>query len=250
MGYERALVTGGWGLLGQHLIVRLLDAYPGLHVRVLDLRPHPYPVHDLESLGRVEIVEGDITDASTLQGKFEGHDLVIHLAGYISFWSGERDHLFEVNQGGTRNVVQAASTQGANMFLHASSVAAVGFNNDPDQPVDETFECPWECYPDKHYMQSKHLSETEVAKHAGGMRWIIACPGLMLGPGDLNNSIALINAIRLKKMPVNMPGGTNVIDVRDVAEGVMVLLEKGMEGERYLLSGHNLTFREINSIVP
>jgi len=249
MDFKRVLITGGWGLLGQHLVARLLDRWPDTRVRVLDMRRHPYPVHDLEGLDRVELVEGDITDAGSLAGKFGGSDLVVHLAGYISFWSGESDHLYEVNQVGTRNVVQAALAEGVQTFLHASSTAAVGFNDDPDRPVDEDFSCAWECYPDKHYMQSKHLSEVELQQHAGAMRWIIACPGLMLGPGDLNNSVALIDAVRLKRLPVNMPGGTNVIDVRDVADGIMVLLEKGEAGQRYLLSGYNLRFTEINRII-
>jgi len=74
-------------------------------------------------------------------------------------------------------------------------------------------------------------------------------PGLMFGPGDTTNSARLIEAIRRGKVPFHMPGGTNIVDVRDVARGIAsVLLQPGVTGH-YLLSGWNLTFREANAII-
>jgi dihydroflavonol-4-reductase len=71
----------------------------------------------------------------------------------------------------------------------------------------------------------------------------------MLGPGDTINSAKLVNAINNRKIPFNMPGGTNVIDVRDVSSGIVAAITKGICKGDFLLSGWNLTFTQINKTI-
>ena len=99
-------------------------------------------------------------------------------------------------------------------------------------------------------MLTKHLADKEIEKEIkdNNLKATILYPGLMLGPGDYTNTAKLIKAIKDKRMPVNMPGGTNLIDVRDVSKGIINTL-KQTNKEHYLLSGHNLTMKEITKTI-
>jgi len=97
-------------------------------------------------------------------------------------------------------------------------------------------------------MLTKYLADVEVKKYMGKMNTLILYPGLMFGPGDLKNSAKLIQAIKEKRIPFNMPGGTNIADVRDVAKGIVLAMKNESTGD-FLLSGHNLHFSEVNKII-
>ncbi len=240
----RVLVTGGAGFLGQYLVANL--AREGCEVAVLDLKPSAHPVLDIAPLCRRVSYGIDITRPDTLRGQFEGVELVYHLAGLVSFWRGHAKLLNEVNVGGTRHVLDEARRAGVGRFVHVSSVAAIGYNNDPNTPIDEAFSFDWSRVPHKHYMLSKHLAEEEVRQvYAEGLPALIVNPGLMWGPGDMLNSCKLIQGIKRGKIPACPPDGTNIVDVRDVANGLVGLRERGKPGERYILGGRNLTFREV-----
>jgi dihydroflavonol-4-reductase len=192
----------------------------------------------------------DIIDFNAIKNDFQNIDVVFHLAGFVSFWMGHEEQLFAVNELGTKNVLQACLENNVKQVIYVSSVAALGFNNNKDQPVNEEFEFNWKIARSKHYMISKHKGELSVLHYvAKGLNCVIASPGSMYGPGDVANSSRLIKAIKEGKVPFNMPGGTNIIDVRDVAKGLVKIMERGGKGERYLLSGYNYPFRKINHII-
>jgi dihydroflavonol-4-reductase len=177
-------------------------------------------------------------------------DVVYHLAGLVSFWRKHKELLHRVNVAGTRHVLQEAARANVPRVVHVSSVAAVGYNDRHDQPIDENFAFDWSSVRHKHYMTSKRLAEQEVmVAGKGGLNCVIANPGLMWGPGDVVNSAKLISALHRRKVPVCPPGGTNIADVRDVAHGLVSLLNQGRPGERYILGGHNLTFREAYDVI-
>jgi dihydroflavonol-4-reductase len=133
-----------------------------------------------------------------------------------------------------------------------SSVAALGYNNKKDSPVNEDFKFDWSIAEKKrkYYMLTKYLGDLEVKKAMKkGLKCIIIHPGLMYGPGDYANSSRAILAVKKMGAPICPPGGTNVVDVRDVAKGLVLALEKGKPGRSYLLSGENLTFKEITGTI-
>ena len=99
-------------------------------------------------------------------------------------------------------------------------------------------------------MLTKHLADVEVEKaRKKELNVAVVYPGLMFGPGDLANTSKLIKAIKNRKIPLNMPGGTNITDVRDVAKGITTVLKKGVNDGNFLLSGYNLTFKEVNKTI-
>jgi dihydroflavonol-4-reductase len=136
--------------------------------------------------------------------------------------------------------------------VHVSSVAALGYNNQKHKPIDEEYQFNWEIAKKKkkYYMLTKRLGDLEVRKAMQkGLKCIIVHPGLLYGPGDYANSSRVILAVKKMGAPTCPPGGTNVIDVRDVARGLVLAMEKGRAGRNYLLSGQNLTFHEITSMI-
>ena len=132
------LVTGGAGFIGSHVCERLLTS--GHAVWVLDdLNPFYDPqikqrnIRDIQSLGKsFEFVQGDLTDAGTVNDLFEGikFDQVIHLAAR----AGVRPSLAEpalyqrVNVEGTVNILEAARKNGVKKITIASSSSVYGVN--------------------------------------------------------------------------------------------------------------------------
>lgn len=238
---RRVLITGGFGFLGRHLVDELAAKAPEVEVVAADLQGTPAARRDgVHYAGGVDILKPDSIAAAV-----EGCDAVMHLAGLVSFWSGDRERLFEVNQVGTRNVAMACARAGVKRLVHVSSVAAIGFNDREDEPADENLAFDWSSAQTKHYMLSKRAAEDELA-HASRAGVSVVCgnPGLMYGPGDRTN-LALFQAVQAGRMPVVPPGGTNVVDVRDVAAGLRLLLLSNVRDERFILGGHNLRFTEI-----
>jgi len=253
MQFRRFLVTGGCGFLGQWLVRDLLARYREAEIKIIDLKKNDPPLFSFEDEERVQLVlEKDICSFQSVVDEFRDIDTVFHLAGCVSFSLRDKNRLRTVNVEGTRNVLQAALRHNVKAFVHVSSVAALGYNNKLNEPVDEGYRFDWNIAyaKKKYYMLTKHLADLEV-KNAlrQGLHSIIVYPGQMYGPGDRHNSSKVVKAISNRKIPFNMPGGTNVVDVRDVSRGILCALEKGQKARDYLLSGYNLTFAEIFGVI-
>ena len=148
--------------------------------------------------------------------------------------------------------LKAAAENTAKTVIHVSSVAALGYNDDKHKPIDEDFQFDWTIAEKrkKYYMLTKHLADVEVDRfRQQGLDIAVVYPGLMFGPGDVTNSARLIKAIADRKIPFNMPGGTNIVDVRDVAAGIVNLAKAPANKGDYILSGDNLTFEDINKTI-
>lgn len=246
------VITGGCGFLGQHLARALLDGFPEARVRLLDLHT-PSQLFGFSDQERVRIETGaDITRPRALRGCFDGAAAVVHLAGLVSFALQDRARLERVNVGGTRTVLAEAGRAGVPRFVHVSSAAAHGYSDEPGYPVDETFRFDWNEAQRhrKHYMLTKRRAEDEVERYraAGGTAAILS-PGLLFGPGDTNGAAAFIQAMASNRIRMNPSGGTTVVDVRDVAQGIVQTLAAGIGNDKFLLSGHNLSFAEMNRTV-
>ena len=245
------LVTGGAGFLGQHLIKILVSRYPESSVTALDVKKNPYPYHNIEQLGARVFYDADIRRPEEIENHFAEADVVFHLAGLISFWEKDRDRLYEINVEAVRTVVELSLKHGIKKFIHVGSVAGLGYNNDEHHPVSEDFEFPFESVPHKPYMVTKKLGQDLVlqAAKSGGLQAVVVCPAQMWGAGDYFNSALLIKALKARKIFANMPGGTYVADVEDVARGLVAAFEKGRSGEIYILGGYNYPFAETYALV-
>lgn len=224
------VITGGCGFLGQHLV----DALKHEHsITILD--KHPRPIEGAE-IRQADIVKDNLHDY------FAGTDLVIHAAALVTFGRKEKNALYSVNVTGTYNVVEASKH--VPWFIHISSVAALGYSNNKHKPITETHTFDWNTATNKHYMHSKKLADELIQRNA-----VIVYPGLIYGPGDTTNTAAIINAINERQLPFNAPGGTTVIDVRDVVNGITQIIRQNKRTGKYILTHHNLTYKEINTTI-
>ena len=241
----RIVMTGGCGFLGQHLTRSLLRVAPHCRILLLDLLAQQKSVSSYNADARVSTrLGGDIRDEARLTGDLEGADVLIHLAGVISFARKDRQRMYDVNVEGTRAALAAAARAGVGRMIHVSSVAALGYARDGAAPVDESFRFDWDEAQrlDKHYMLSKRAADEHVRARAGSVDATIVYPGLMIGPGDRTNALKFIGPVARGTLPLVTPGGTNIVDVRDVARGIASVALHRPSGSEYILSGTNVTF--------
>jgi dihydroflavonol-4-reductase len=233
----RVLVTGATGLLGNNLVRMLLAR--GDQVRAL-VRRGSDP-RALEGL-TVERALGDVRDPASIARACAGMELVINCAGVVQV--GRRDYAYHraVNAKGAGVVAMAASIAGAHL-VHVSTVDALGFGTLED-PADE-FRPPREDMWIPYALTKRRgdrlvLEELDVGLHA-----VLVHPVYMLGPWDWKPSSGrLLLAVARGRGVVAPPGGNDFCHVEDVARGVLLAAEKGVNGERYVLGGEALSYRE------
>src|SRR6516164_8741417 len=110
---RQALVTGGSGFIGQHLVTTLLAH--GRHVRVLDLNP---PTCAAMS---VQYIRGSVLDPELLHAALDNVEEIYHLAGLPGMWTRHKDDFHAVNAHGTALVIAAARKRGVSRLLHCST---------------------------------------------------------------------------------------------------------------------------------
>ena len=239
------LVTGATGHIGNVLVRKLISQ--GQDVRVLtlpgdDLRP-------LEGL-TLERVEGDVTDIDSLLPVFDGVNVVFHLAGIISIMPGQDELLYKVNVEGTRNVVKTCLKMGVKRLIFTSSVHAL---NEPPQGTIIDEKCSFKPeYSRGGYDRTKAQASLEVLEGVRkGLDAVIVCPSGIIGPCDYNVSQMgqLILNYMKGDMKVYIDGAYDFVDVRDVAQGLILACENGESGESYILSGEKITVKDLLRIL-
>lgn len=236
----RAFVTGGTGFVGANLIRLLLEQ--GYSVRALVRSSSS--LANLQGLA-VEIVQGDLGEAH-LSEQMQGCQVLFHVAAHYSLWQADRELLYRHNVLGTRNVLAAARQAGIDRTVYTSSVAAIG-THAQRIPVNETHQSP----PEKligHYKQSKYWAEQEAIQAVrAGQDVVIVNPSTPIGPYDVKPTPTgdIILRFLRRQMPAYLNTGLNFIDVRDVAWGHLLALQKGKTGDRYILGHQNLTLKAL-----
>jgi dihydroflavonol-4-reductase len=240
----RALVTGATGFVGSQLAAELLRR--GYAVRVL--RRENSSLLALEGLA-VEHALGDVTDPPAVRRAVADCDIVYHVAAVSSYWRSQKDLIYRVNVQGTRNVMQACLECRTPRVVHTSTAAAIGLRLD-GEPADE--ETPYDSrLKNMPYSHSKHLAEQEVrAAVAQGLSAVLVNPVAVFGAGDhYLISSSMVVEIARHALPAVPPGGIAVADIDAIVVGHIAAAERGREGERYILGGENLTYRQIAAII-
>ncbi|MBW4634448.1 MAG: NAD-dependent epimerase/dehydratase family protein [Iphinoe sp. HA4291-MV1] len=236
----RAFVTGATGFVGANLVRLLLQE--GYAVRAL-VRSHSR-LDNLQGLD-VEIVNGDLNKPD-LYRNIQGCQVLFHVAAHYSLWQADQYALYQDNVLGTRNMLSAARQAGIERTVYTSSVAAIGVGK-LGNVVNETHQSPVEELVG-YYKKSKYLAEQE-AKQAvkQGQDIVIVNPSTPIGPWDIKPTPTGDIVLRFlrRQMPFYLNTGLNFIDVRDVARGHLLALDKGKTGERYILGNQNLSLKEL-----
>ena len=251
-------VTGGTGLIGSHLLYRLVSS--GRKVKALKRKTSNlqqvqkvfsyYSENAKELFRKIEWVEGDILDYYSLEKIVKGVDEVFHCAAIVSFNPKERTQMISNNVDGTANLVNASLENGVKKFCHVSSVAALG-KAENGYLVDEATN--W--VPAKRnsgYSESKFFSETEIWRGIEeGLDAIIVNPSIVLGPGNWNSGSAQIFKTVWDGMKFYTRGITGYVDVNDVVEAIGQLMDdenfQNYKNQRFLLNAENLSYQDIFS---
>ncbi len=245
----KIFVTGGSGFVGANLIRLLVSE--GHTVRAL-VRPGSLRAHlaDLP-LDRLDWEEGDLTaDGNFLRSALEGCRQLYHVAADYRLWVPDPERMYAINVEGTRSILESARDAGVDKAVHCSSVAVLG--NSPDgSPLDESAD-PGVNALEGHYRKSKFLGEKEaMTVNAEGFPVVVVNPSAPVGPWDVKPTPTgrIILDFQKGKIPAFLNTGLNLVDVRDVARGHMLAMERGRPGERYILGNVNLSLQQILEIL-
>ena len=236
----KILVTGATGFLGHHLISRLLEQEYSIRIFKEKNIVSDFPKE-------VEIISGDIRNPAEVDKAVLGCDVVFHLVGMISYWSKLNPLQYEINVKGTKNIVDACLANKVKKLIYVSSTVAVGTATglaDEQTPYNLS-------HLKVGYCDSKFLAEKEINKgHNKGLDTVIVCPGSMYGTGDTRKIQSdLTFNFNFPFSFLYISGGLGVVDVEDVAEGLIRAWQKETNGERYIFVGENLSFQEIRKTI-
>jgi dihydroflavonol-4-reductase len=240
-GPESVLVTGASGFIGSAVVRALVD--DGYEVRALC-----EPGRDDDNLAGlpVERIVGDIRDPATLDRAVEDVSTVFHLAAIYRFWAADPDLFYDVNVGGTLNVIRAVERAGCRRLVYTSTVATLGVAED-GRPASEESLVHFE-HLFGHYKRSKYLAEHEVLRAgATGLPVVLVHPTFPVGERDTaptptgRTIVEFLNG----RIPAYVDTALNVAHVDDVARGHVLAAQRGAPGRSYVLGGENMSLREM-----
>ncbi|MGN2637210.1 NAD-dependent epimerase/dehydratase family protein [Nocardia takedensis] len=236
----KVAVTGAAGYLGTNLLPLLVER--GHEVVAIDRA-----VPAIAARPGVTWVAGDVLDPASMRGALADVEIVYHLVAVITL-ADRNDLAWRVNTQGVRVVAEAAKAVGVRRVVHASSIHAFdqytcgghiseksARSTDPKLPV---------------YDRSKWAGEIELrAVIEDGLDAVLCNPTGVFGPADFGTPLSRINRTlrdaAAGRIPAMIDGGFDLVDVRDVAEGLILAGERGRTGENYLLGGEMITMPDL-----
>jgi dihydroflavonol-4-reductase len=176
-----------------------------------------------------------------------GIDAVYHLAGQVTFDPEEPARLYALHVEGTRKLLEASVAAGVKRVVVASSSGTIAVSRE-ERTGTEADDYPiavvggWPYYTSKIYQEKAALR----IHRDTGLPVVVLNPSLLLGPGDARlSSTDVVWKFMERRIPAMPSGGLSFVDVRDAAAAFVAALTRGRPGERYLLGGANLSFRDL-----
>ena len=239
----KVFVTGGTGFIGGHVVRQLRERGDDVHALVRS----PEKGAALAALG-CELVAGTLADKEAIRDGMADCDAVVHGAAMYEVGIPESEHraMYEANVIGTENVLRAVLETGVGRVVYISTVGA--FGNTKGQVVDESYQHPgggYTSYYEETKVEAHRLAKRLIAEE--GLPCVIVQPGGVYGPDDHSAIGRQMNQFLDGKMPlIAFPElGFNMVHVDDVADGVLLALDKGVIGEAYVLGSQITTMREL-----
>lgn len=191
-----------------------------------------------------------MTCPETLDAFFSGLEgcevIVLHMAGVITIQQEVAPAVYDVNVNGTRHIIEKCREYGVRRLVYVSSVHAIP---EPDRPATVTEIGRFSAGDVVGAYARTKAEATQLVLDAvrDGLDAVVVHPSGITGPGD--NGRNHLNQLMLMylqhRLPAGVRGGYDLVDVRDVAEGVVNAAEKGRSGECYLLSNRYVSIPEL-----
>jgi dihydroflavonol-4-reductase len=239
----RVFLTGGTGFIGGHVARKLRERGD----EVVALVRNPSKADALRELG-CELVEGDVTQKDVMRAAAEGCSGAIHGAAIykVGIPKAERQQLVEANVTGTERTLDACIDAGVGRIVYVSTINV--FGNTGGKVVDESYRRDESKGFLSTYDETKYRAHQIALERVGrGAPIVLVQPGGVYGPNDHSEVGNFIEQQRRGKlrMLVFPELGLNLVHVEDVADGILLALDRGEVGESYVLGGERATMGEL-----
>jgi dihydroflavonol-4-reductase len=237
------LLTGATSFLGYHVAKRLNAL--GLRPRVLEAKDSaPAALDRLE----VERCPGTLDEPSAVREACEGVDTLLHLAFKVTVADDppSLEEMRRVNITRTRDLLQTAASRGVRRAVVTGSALAIGVNRRP-APLRESASWPQHAFDLAYATIRREAEQAALSQATPDFAVVSVCPAFTFGPDDPTGAPAnkLLQSLVSGKLRVTVPVGFGCLDVRDFAHGMVLAAERGRSGERYVLTGENVTTSQL-----
>ena len=194
----------------------------------------------------VRLVECDLGDVDRLRPAIAGHDLVVHAAADIRSWSSDPESQRRSNVEGARNIAAACRMESVGRLIHVSSVSAIGIPVSFREAAAEGFAFNLRGSRYHYHITKKSAEESVIQQVGSGLDAVIVNPATLFGPwrSGWRGAEIMLKVTRGGMIPY-FSGGRCIVHVDDVVEGILSTAKRGRTGERYILGGENISYRDI-----
>jgi 2-alkyl-3-oxoalkanoate reductase len=226
----KILITGGTGFTGKALVRRLLDA--GHKVVALDYK-EGLKTQELREWG-AEVVIGSVADKDVVKRCMNGVEVVHHLAAAFRELNVPNSYYWDINVGGTANVLEAAFDAKVRKFVYCSTCGVHGNIDNPPAGEDAPIHAA------DYYQQTKYEAEPLVQKYfEKGMKTVILRPAAIYGPGDPERFFMIFKRVTSGVFPMFGDGKTlyHPLYIDNLVDAFMLAMEPGKgDGKAYLIA--------------
>jgi dihydroflavonol-4-reductase len=234
---SRVFVTGGTGVIGSALVTRLIERGD----EVVALARSAEAERALRERG-CEVARGEVDDVDVMAAGMAGCALAYNLAGVNSLCVSDPEPMRRANVDGAVAAVRASKRAGVPRLVHTSSAATIG--EEPGSIGNEwTSHRGW-------YLSTYEQTKTEgeraaiAAARESDQDVVYVNPSSVQGPGRASGTGRFLLAALDGRLPVFVNTDVSLVDITDCVEGHLLAAERGVAGERYLISGIRLTVKE------
>ncbi|WP_445956772.1 NAD-dependent epimerase/dehydratase family protein [Yeosuana sp.] len=245
------LVTGSTGLVGSHLIYKLIN--DGEQVRALYRSEHKLKnvknvfscyTDDYAALfDSIEWVQADILDIPALTEAFKDIEYVYHCAAFVSFEPDKYQLLRKTNIEGTANIVNLCISKSIKKLCYVSSIATLGVSTN-NNPISE--DTSWNPEADNNvYAITKYGAEMEVWRGSQeGLDIVMVNPGVILGAGIWRYGSGSLFKKAYTGLPYYTSGSIGLVDVVDVVSIMIALTKSNISNQRFILVAENWDYKK------
>jgi len=239
----KAFVTGGSGHVGGNLVRELLSR--GYEVDCL-VRSDTRALDNLD----VNLVKGDMLNPKQIAPLMTDSDVVFHSAAFVAVEKIQEDLMHKINVEGSRSIATAAVESGVKKMVHFSSVHA--FEQQPTtEPLVEARPLVTDPKALPYDRTKAEAQKVVLGYRDQGLEVNVIHPTGIIGPYDFKPSRMgkVLRDISNGNMPFAINNGFNWVDVRDVAKSAVHCLDKGVDGQNYILPGHWASIPHLSTMI-
>ncbi|MEO9892165.1 NAD-dependent epimerase/dehydratase family protein [Aurantibacter sp.] len=245
------LVTGGTGLVGSHLLLKLVTngkSVRAIHRKHSDLNHvlkifSKYVDNAKELYQKIDWQEADINNIPALENAFKEITHVYHCAALISFDPKDYHKLKKSNVYGTANIVNLCLANNIKKLCYVSTIGTIGKSLNGKMNTEAT---DWSESDANVYALMKQKAEMEVWRGSQeGLHVVIVNPGVIIGPTKWNQGSGSLFSTAYKELNFYPPGGTGFVTVNDVVNIMFQLMNNSIKNERFIVVAKNLSYQEI-----